>query len=203
VLNQFANTPAGVIVAGGVQPKSKGGSLNLYRMTNGQCTTANVLVAEPANGDAADFSVSPDGKTIALSSTHGQAIPDGGATPQHDIFVLPADGTSPLVKLAGDPLADDIGPRWVAGGRQLVWTQGSLLADGGLKGGGLLIANADGTHVRSLAPEVDGQGMKVVIIGGTNSGVSCSWVGAMSGGFGASALVALGLLLLLLRRRST
>ena len=203
VLNQFAVTPAGVIVAGGTQPKAKGGALNLYRMTNGQCTTSNVLVEEPANGDAGDFAVSPDGKLLAISSTHGQSIPDGGATPQHDIFVLPTGGASPPTKLAGDPLTDDLGPRWVAGGRQLVWTQGSLLADGGLRGGGLMIANADGTHVRSLVAEGDAQGEKTVIIGGTNSGVSCSWVGATGGGMGASALVALGLLLLFLRRRST
>ena len=112
-----------LIVAGGAKKKNAGGSLNLYRMAMGNCSQVAVLASEPAGGDAGDFELSPDQSTIVISTTHGQIIPDGGPTPQHDLFTLPADGSAAPTFFAGDPMVDDLGPHWLANGRQLFWTQ--------------------------------------------------------------------------------
>jgi hypothetical protein len=194
ILNQFAIVPGGLIIAGGTLRKNAGGSINLYRTTTASCT--NVLVSEPAGGDAGDFAVSPDGSTVIISSTHGQSSFDAGAV-QHDLFILPSDGSQQPKKFAGDATIDDIGPRFVAGGRQVVWTQGSLLAGGAISGGGIMIANTDGTHMRSLVAESN----QTVVIGGSNAGLSCSWAGPLSGGLGALLAALIALLLLFARRR--
>ena len=154
-------------------------------------------MTEGAGGFSGDFSISPDGKTIIASSTH---TGDAGATTT-DLWILPSDGSTPPKFFAGAPGVDDRGPRFVAEGRQILWTQGSLATDGGTHatGGGLMIANADGTHVRSLFAQSD----TTVVIAGSNSGFSCAWAGPVTGGTGiAFLLVAAALLLLRTRRRT-
>jgi hypothetical protein len=194
VINQFAvvttNSTSALVVAGGIKRKVDGGSLDLYRMIGGTCSLATPLATEPPDGDAGDFAVSPDGATILLSTTHGQSIPDGGPTPQHDLFKVPSDGSAPLVKFAGDPLVDDLGPHWLAGGRQVWWTQGAI-TDGGVAGGGIVIANADGTHVRALRGETTAGGVSTVVLAGSNSGVSCAYGGALFSVSGTLLLVAM------------
>ena len=178
VINQFAvvttNATTALLVAGGAMSKAAGGEIDLYRITGGLCSLATPLLSEPAGGDAGDFAVSPDGTTLITSTTHGQGIPDGGPTPQHDLFILPADGSSAPKFFAGDPAVDDLGPHWLAGGRQIWWTQGGTV-DGGVRGAGILIANADGTHQRSLYAESTVAGVDTVVLGGSNSGISCAF----------------------------
>lgn len=167
--------------------------------------SATVLVKEPGVGQSIDFAVSPDGTKIAFSSTHG-VVADMAPTPQKDIFIMPIDGSSAPVKLAGsDPNIDDIGPRWVGGGKQIMWTQVGYvnnnidIADP--IGGGIMIANADGTNPRSLYAESTSGGQRRLVLGGQSRGCSAVGFGAGgAGGFGA-ALLAGGLLALALRRR--
>src|SRR5207249_190251 len=83
--------------------------------------------------------VSPDHTTVVFSA---------GVGPR-DLYTVPIDGSAPPVRFAGDPQYEDIGPRFVAGGRQISWTQ-TEDADPP-HGGGLMIANADGTHVPAPA----------------------------------------------------
>lgn len=194
IVNEVLRLPDGsLLVAGGTMLKKNGGALGLYRVTGPGCTIAATLMNEPAGGDAGDFSLSPDGKTVLVSSTHGQTN-DGGPM-QHDLFVVPADGSQPAKLFAGSPTVDDLGPRFIAGGRQVLWTQGSQAADGSVAGGGLMIADADGTHVRSLQAESSA----TVVIAGSNSGLSCAWAGP-AGGASATVLVLLALLAILTRR---
>jgi hypothetical protein len=197
ILNQFAILPDGsLLIAAGAMKKSSGGSLNLYHVSGPGCTVLSTLDTEPAGGESTDFQVAPDGNTVVLASTHGQTN-DGGGTETHDLFTLTVDGAKPLTYFAGTPGIDDFGPRFVGGGRQILWTQGSQLADGAIAGGGLMIANADGTHQHSLIAESSG----AVVIGGSNAGLSCAWAGPLVGGSLASVL-ALALVLLVLTRRS-
>jgi hypothetical protein len=196
ILNQFAILPDGtLLISAGAMKKSAGGSLNLYHVSGPGCTVVATLDTEPAGGETTDFQVAPDGNTVVLASTHGQTN-DGGAE-THDLYTLTVDGAKPLTYFAGAPGVDDFGPRWIAGGRQILWTQGSQLGDGGVGGGGLMIANADGTHQHSLIGESSG----AVVIGGSNAGLSCAWAGPLVGGSLASVL-ALALVLLVLTRRS-
>jgi hypothetical protein len=198
ILNQFAILPDGsLIISAGAMAKSKGGSLNLYHVTGPGCTVVATLDSEPPGEETSDFQVAPDGNTVVVASTHGQTNDGGGVKETHDLFTLTVDGTKPLTYFAGAPGVDDFGPRWIAGGRQILWTQGSQLADGGVGGGGLMIANADGTHQRSLIAESSG----AVVIGGSNAGLSCAWAGPLVSGSLASVL-ALALVLLVLTRRS-
>ncbi len=207
VVNQFAILTKGgttaLIVAGGSKKKANGGALNLYRMANGNCSQVTVLAGEPAGGDAGDFALSPDQSTIVISTTHGQGIPDGGPTPQHDLFTLPSDGSSAPVFFAGDPLVDDLGPHWLANGRQLFWTQaGAGVSGSGVRGAGLVIANADGTHQRSLYAERSSGGVDTIVLGGSNSGISCAYGGALTGGAGTLLLLLAGLFAIWYARRS-
>src|SRR5581483_10277937 len=181
VINQFELAGTTLVIAGGVRSKfaSPAGSINLYKMAANSCstTTATSLASQLPGGDAWDFTLAPDGKTIAMSSTAGQS----GPNPQHDILLLTVDGTlTPTVYAGSDPVLDDVGPRWIAGGRQLTWTHGAPPGDGGTAtGGGIMIGNLNGTHVRSLVPQqLSAQG-PVLVAGGSNRGLSCSGPGRL------------------------
>jgi hypothetical protein len=194
IVNQIALLADGsLIIAGGTQKRASGGSLDLHHVTGASCTIATTLVSAPAGGMAGDFVLWPDGSRILFSATLDSG--DAGVL-QQDLYTIPTDGSSPPVKFAGAPGVDDLGPRFIAGGRQVVWTQGSQLGDGAVTGGGLMIANADGSHVRTLFAESS----STVVIGGSNTGLSCAWAGPF-GGASVGALLLCGLLVLLARRR--
>jgi hypothetical protein len=205
VINQLELVGQAMLVAGGVKSKfaSPPGSINLYRMAAPSCSTtaATRLASQLPGGDAWDFTVAPDGVTIAMSSTAGQT----GPNPQHDILLLTIDGSlAPTVYAGSDPVLDDIGPRWIAHGRQLTWTQAAPPDDGGAsRGGGIMIGNLNGTHVRSLVPQQSGAGGPTLIAGGSNRGLSCSWSGAgADAGAGASVAAMVLLLAITLARRT-
>lgn len=211
VINQIAVGGGGFVVAAGYRDRrptfgTTYGSLNLYRMTN-SCAAGSrtVLAEEPATGESWDFDVSPDGLTVVFASTHGQMVlEDGGATPQHDIFVVASDGSGSPKKLAGDPVLEDMGPFFVAGGRQIIWTQSNTGYSGksssGPSGGGLMIINADGTHQRSLHGNSSDDNNATLVTGGQNAGFTCDWAaGAAPAGVGL--VLAIGAVLLVLSRR--
>ena len=170
-INQLERAGGALIVAAA---SASTGATAIYRMPIGQCTLAQPLGLVPAGNMAADFALSPDGQWVVFSSTGDEAIPDGGSAPRRDLWRVPADGSQPAARFLGDPDADDVGPRFVAGGRQLTWTQ--VVDVPAPYGAGVMIANADGTHVRSLAAEDADGGVRIA--GGTSLGTSCSYAPA-------------------------
>ncbi len=209
-INQFEMGPFGMIVAGGtsarivLNPPPLAG-VSLYKLADNDCSTTNAktLISEPVGGLSWDFALSPDGLSILFSSTSTQPIPDGGAPePQSDIFLVPADGSAAAQKIAGDPLYDDISPRFIAGGRQFIWTQEPRGLDMGADTPAILIANADGTHVRSFTPPAAAGETVLRSDIGANRGFDCSWVpGSAGAGAATASLGAAALLLLALVRR--
>jgi hypothetical protein len=168
VINQFERLSDGAwILAGGATSKAQGGSITLYRVTT-ECKTPTVLVTPGVSGDAWDFAISPDEKSIALSSSVVQAA---APAPQHDLYIAASDGSSTPARFsASDALYDDVGPRWMANGRQLSWTQAARPPDGGVSmGAGVSIANLNGSHQRSLKPET----ANTVLVAPGNRGLAC------------------------------
>jgi hypothetical protein len=209
-INQFEVSAFGMIVAGSTSARAALNppplpGVSLYKLANGDCstTTAKVLAAEPVGGLSWDFSISPDGLNILFSSTGSQDIPDGGLPePQTDIFLVPADGSASAQKFVGDPLYDDINPRFVAGGRQFIWSQTPRRLDMGADTPALMIANADGTHIRSFTPTGAAGETIVGTAAGANRGYDCSWIpGAVSASAGMAFAGAALLLLLAFRPR--
>jgi WD40-like Beta Propeller Repeat len=204
-INQFEVSPFGMIVSGNTDPRCTVlcnppyAAVSMYRLASGDCsvTNAKTLASEPRGGLSWDFTLSPDGLTILFSSTHGQDIPDGGLpTPQSDIFLVPSDGSAPPHKIVGDPLYDDIGPRYIAGGRQFIWSRAPRGLDMGADTPTIMIANADGTHVRALNPPVGpGETLALAHVG-VNRGFECSWTPGSAAVPATGVLLGLGLLLL-------
>ena len=209
-INQFEMSPFGMIVAGTTSTRCALctpplAAVQLFKLAANDCstTTAKQLIAEPQGGLSWDFSLSPDGLTVLFSSTHGQAIPDGGyPIPQFDIYEVPSDGSSAAQPIAGDPLYDDIEPRFIAGGRQFMWTRAPRMMDMGADTPAIMFANADGTHVRSFTPgAATGETVMRSDIG-ANRGFDCSWApGSAAAAGGATASLAAAMLLLLALRR--
>jgi hypothetical protein len=209
-INQFEMSAFGMIVAGTTSTRCALctpplAAVQMFKLAANDCstTTAKQLIAEPRGGLSWDFSISPDGLTILFSSTHGQAIPDGGyPIPQSDIYEVPSDGSSPAVMVAGDPLYDDIAPRFIAGGRQFMWTRAPRVLDMGADTPSIMFANADGTHVRAFVP--GGAAGETVLRSdiGSNRGFDCSWApGSVAAGGATASLAAASMLLLLALRR--
>ncbi len=201
VINQFENVGGAWIASGGVKTRAVNppGATILYRLSGTSCSTtaATVLADEPAGGFAWDFALSPDGVTLAFA---GQ---ESAGSAAHDLFLVPVDGSVPPSRFIGSaPGFDDIGPTWIAGGKQLTWTQAPV--DNTPTGGGLMVANRDGSNVRSVLPEglPDGgsKTAQVFVIAPANRGLDCS---ATGGGTAAGeALLLLGLIALARRRRA-
>jgi uncharacterized protein (TIGR03382 family) len=195
VITQFERVGTSWIVSGGVRSRyaNPAGAIELYRLAANSCSTtaATTLAAEPAGSFAWDFAPSPDGSTLALA-----AVETGGTT--NDLFLVPVDGSVPPSRFVGSaPGVDDIGPIWVAGGKQLLWTQ--LAADGTPRGGGLMIASRDGSNVRSLLAPSSVTGTSTFVGGATNRGLDCSAAG--QGGTAAGELGLLAAAFWLVRRR--
>jgi hypothetical protein len=213
--------PLAMLVVGSTDPFTEQNSpstqtLDLYRVTNpasGSCHLDN-LTKNPTHIWARDFVLTPDGKTAYYASTNGQDVDSGrGDGLLSDIWSVPVDGSAAAQYFAGAPKLNDIGPHFVANGRQLVWTQtsisgGELREDAGLNGGGAMIANLDGTHRRSLVSESGHLSNGTGVLGGMNLGaVQCSVAGDQLGdalralGGGAAAALLLAMLAVARRRR--
>ncbi|MGZ3428947.1 MAG: MYXO-CTERM sorting domain-containing protein, partial [Polyangia bacterium] len=196
VINQFENVGSAWIVAGGVKSRTANppGATILYRLAANSCSTmgATVLVDEPAGGFAWDFAVSPDGVTLVLAASEA---PGSGA---HDLFLVPVDGSvAPSRFVGSSPGVDDVGPTWIADGKQITWTQAST--DGTATGGGLMVANRDGSNVRSVLPQGGSTSASVYLVSPLNRGLDC----AVGGGGSAAgeALLLLAFIVLYRRRR--
>ena len=177
VINQFENVGGAWIATGGIKSRTANppGATILYRLAGSSCSTmtATVLADEPAGGFAWDFAVSPDGATLAVAAAEA---PGSSA---HDIFLVPVDGSVPPSRFVGSsPGFDDIGPTWLADGKQLSWTQAST--DGTATGGGIMIANRDGSNVRSALPEGGSTTATTFVVAPTNRGLDCSVAGGGS-----------------------
>jgi hypothetical protein len=171
VINQFERLSDGtLVVAGGRTPRAQGGSISLYKL-GASCSVAaaTVLVTPGVSGDAWDFAVSPDELTVALSSSVVQAA---APAPQHDLYLAKIDGSGTALFSGSDALTDDVGPRWLAAGRQLSWTQAARPNDAGVSGGaGVLVANLNGSHLRSLKAE----SANTVLVAPSNRGLACDF----------------------------
>jgi len=185
LVNQIELSDGVLYVAGATGPT--GGPtpapIEIYRMLPGSCSTAMTLASEPPGGTSFDLAVSPDHARLAFTSTRSALGPPAAT---RDIYTVATDGASGPVRFAGAPDVDDVGPQWIAGGRQLLWTQ---VADAKpVTGGGIMIANADGTHVRSLQAEKDA----ARVIAGSNLGTSCDYTaGAVAAGLRAGPILLL------------
>jgi MYXO-CTERM domain-containing protein len=177
VINQIENVGGAWIVAGGVRSRTANppGATLLYRLSGTSCSTAmaTTLADEPAGGFAWDFAVSPDGATLVFAGA------EATGSSAHDLFLVPVDGSVPPSRFIGSsPGLDDIGPTWIAGGKQLTWTQAST--DGSASGGGLMVANRDGSNVRSVLAEGGSKTAQVFVVAPTNRGLDCSVAGGGS-----------------------
>lgn len=195
VINQFAVLAGVYVLSGGVRSRTANppGATNLYRLAGASCsaTAATTLASEPAGGFAWDFAVAPDDSTIVLAAQE----PGGSA---HDLYLVPVDGSVAPSRFVGSaPGLDDIGPTFIAAGKQLTWTQ--IATDGSASGGGIMVANRDGTQVRSVLAEGGSTTAAVFVGGPTNRGLDCSVAGA-GAAFG-DALLLLAALQLVRRRR--
>jgi MYXO-CTERM domain-containing protein len=183
---------------------------SLYRESVGSCSTANKLTKETSAGQfSSDFTLSPDGKTIVFASTQGNPPVTTQGAQLTDIFTVPVDGSAPPTRVGGDPTLIDTSPRFIANGRQIVWTQLSAIAlDGGSSGNGsfptsstLMMANADGTHVRTLVAGVNKPGEVHYAMSGASLGNNCA-IGGDAASAGAFVVLALALVAAFARRRA-
>jgi Tol biopolymer transport system component len=196
VINQFTRVGTDWIVAGGVKSRTANppGATILYRLKGNSCssTMATVLFDQPSGGYAWDFALSPDSTTLAVSA------PEGVGASGADLFLVPVDGSvAPSRFIGSSPGLDDIGPTWIAGGKQLAWTQASL--DGSPTGGGLMVANRDGSNVRSVLPQGGSTTAKVYVVAPLNRGLDCS--ATHGAGAAGEALFLLAIIALARRRR--
>jgi hypothetical protein len=195
VINQIENVGGAWIVSGGVKSRTANppGATLLYRLSGASCSTmtATTLADEPAGGFAWDFAVSPDGATIVFA---GAESPGSNA---HDLFLVPVDGSVQPSRFVGSsPGMDDIGPTWIADGKQLTWTQAAT--NGSATGGGLMVANRDASNVRSVLAQGGSTSAATFVVAPTNRGLDCA---AAGGGSAALEGIMLVLLIALFRRR--
>ncbi|MDB4965697.1 MAG: hypothetical protein JWN44_1386 [Myxococcales bacterium] len=209
VINQVEVVNGVVLVSGAINSthNTTPGFVDIYRMAPGSCVTTDKLTDETAGYFSGDFAVSPDGSKVVFASTRGAPLDLGsnGGFANGDIYTVNAVGTPTVTRVAGDPALFDIGPRFVAGGKQIVWTQlSSVPADlatiGAPSTASLMIANADGTNAHKVLGGVEKAGEVNYVLGGGNLGFGCTWVGAAAGG-GALLVVALALVAMALVRR--
>jgi hypothetical protein len=195
VINQFESVGGAWIASGGVKSRTANppGATILYRLSGTSCSTtaATALADEPPGGFAWDFAVSPDGATLAFA---GAESPGSSA---HDIFLVPVDGSvAPSRFVGSSPGVDDIGPTWIADGKQLTWTQAST--NGSATGGGIMVANRDASNVRSVLPEGGSSSAATYVVAPTNRGLDCS---AAGGGTAAGEALLLLCAIVWFRRR--
>jgi hypothetical protein len=179
-------------------------TMDLYKITDVTCTNPTNLTNGPGSSWQRDFTLTPDGR-LAYVSNQAVSIPDGDSSFSYtDIWLLSLDGTIAPHKFLGDTNErTNFGPRWMAGGRQIVWTQSTMNQlfrgshDFGLGGKGIVIANSDGTHVHALYGETGNLDAGVAPVGGNNLGFAKCSV-ASSDFVGATEAVVAGLVIALL-----
>ncbi len=212
-LNQFAFADPMTMIFAAAPIASSGntpGLVALYReAVGGTCSAAAKLTGETTAGHfSGDFTISPDGKTVLYASTSGSAAATIQGGQLTDIFTVPVDGSAPPTRIAGDPMLIDTSPRYIANGRQIVWTQlGAITFDAGAGSGSnppstasILMANADGTGVRTLVSNMAKPGEVHYALSGGSLGNSCA-VGGNGASAGAIAALAFVLVLAFARRR--
>lgn len=198
VINQFEQVGGAWIVSGGVKSRAANppGATILYRLAGASCSTmgATVLADEPGGGFAWDFAVSPDGATLVFAGA------EATGSSAHDLYLVPVDGSvAPSRFVGSSPGLDDIGPTWIADGKQLTWTQAST--DGSASGGGLMVANRDGSSIRSVLPQGGSSSATVYVVAPLNRGLDCSAAGGGAAAAG-EALVLIAFIAFMRRRRS-
>jgi MYXO-CTERM domain-containing protein len=183
------------------------GLVNLYRESAGSCTATNHLTNETTIGHfSGDFSLSPDKKTVLFTSTSGSPPPATQDATLTDIFVVPVDGSAAAKRIAGDSKFVDAAPRFVSNGRQIVWTQFGKLPTATGNGpalpsvSSLMMANSDGTHVRTLVAGSNKPGEVHYVLSGNSLGNACA-IGGASASAGALSLLAVALVGAFARRR--
>ena len=174
-----------------------GGTFDLYREPmGGACDTSHKLTSEPAYSRASDFDVAPDGMSIVYWSAKMESAAAMGQRQPGDIWVVSADGSVMPRKLAGAVGLNDYQPRWIAGGRQLVWTRlpAGEAPDAGGTPTGLIVANADGTGERVIAQDSAIPGDVTLRVAASNGGNACSGLpGMLTGGGWMIVLCAIAL----------
>ncbi len=185
-ITQFAQIPTGLVVAGTAYATS---GVGLYKM--GATCLIDIPLLSNTHDGVGDFDLSSDQRTVLVATTFGS---DAGGSAR-DIYTVSTSGADATQKrIAGDPRYDDFGPHYIAGGRQIVWTQlTSNLPDASVKGAGIMVANADGSYPRALAGENAQPASTDQVVGGSNGG----WSGCKTSG-SAATQEALPLVLLLL-----
>jgi len=93
---------------------------------------------------------------------------------------------------------DDIGPTWLADGKQISWTQAAT--NGSASGGGIMVANRDASNVRSVLAEGGSSTAATFVLAPTNRGLDCSASG--SGTAAGEALLLLFAIVWFRRRRA-
>jgi hypothetical protein len=192
-VSEFAVLPGGNILVDGVIATFDAGTAAQLQLLSPDPTTKQCTLVRSIGNGASDFSISPDGKTLAFVQED-----DAGTTQL--LFTAPVNGsTDPAAVAFGDAgLAAETlyGPRWVNGGARLVLTDPEILADGGST-----------TNIVSIAPA---GGTRTVVATGTategffspGSIWSCSMGSSASAFAPVSAFGAVGLFFgLVLRRR--
>jgi hypothetical protein len=193
LVNEFAVLPGGnVLVDGTVTTFDAGLTGSQLVLLAPDPTTKQCTFVRSIGNGASDFSISPDGNTLAFVQEN-----DAGTSV---LFTAPVSGsTDPTAVAFGDaglPAESSYGPRWVNGGARLVLTDPETYVDGG-----------SGTNIVSIAPS---GGTRTVVATGTSTESfyspgsiwSCS-TGGVGGAFApVSAFGAVGLFFgLVLRRR--
>ncbi len=197
-ITQYALVPSGVIVAA---TNSNAAGVGIFKM--GSICSTSIPLLTAVHDQVADFDLSPDATKLLVASSFGS---DAGSTPPRDIYVVATSGAGSPVKVGGDPRYDDFGPRFIAGGRQIAWTQLTAgLPDAAVKCGGIMVANADGTRAHSLISQDGEPTVTNEVVGGGNAGwFNCSTNGPLGqrGGFADIAVLLIALVGVILRRRT-
>ena len=130
--------------------------------------------------------------TLVMSAVEG---PGSGA---QDLWLVPVDGSVAPSRFVGSaPGVNDLGPMSIGEGRRIAWTQAAT--DGSAHGGGLMVANRDGSSVRSVLAQGGSTTAAVYVAGATNRGLDCSAAG--TGVAVGDALLLLAAILFVARRR--
>lgn len=145
------------------------------------CSKLNALVTDPAGVVEQDFAISPDKALVAYVSNRGEAA-DAAVAHTH-VWLVDSSGGAPTSCTPADPNSDDVGPRWFAGGSQLVWTR--IPRPAATTPSALMIADVVAGKCQNLRTVVDAApsaGTTHFVMGSSNQG--CSAGGRPSEGAG-------------------
>jgi hypothetical protein len=195
---QFAFLPNGNVIAS--FRTSTTAAENLYQIDK-TCVVVQqyTSLSDTSGSVATDFSVSPDGKSLAFISID-PAVQDAspfsfGSTPFVGgyLFVGPVDKSSDPVQVGASPAL--YGPRWIGGGTLLVYTRIDPATDGGYPASSAVVITPDGGFTKQVA---SGDGLTTTL--STSGNGACS-IGGRAVGPGALSLLSLAGILHLVRRR--